>query len=168
MTTPRIYVGTYHKYNCGNLAGQWLDVEDYSDKDDFLEACAKLHADETDPEFMFQDHEGIPSKYIGESFVAKELWEDFLSLNENEREIIELYYENCDDSSDPSDVLERFEGKFDNGQEYVREFLDSTGDIKEVPEWLQNHIDFESIWQDWKHDKDTFRANGELYVFRAN
>ncbi|MGS6325833.1 antirestriction protein ArdA, partial [Enterobacter hormaechei] len=22
-TTPAVYVGTYHKYNCGSLAGKW-------------------------------------------------------------------------------------------------------------------------------------------------
>lgn len=168
MTTPRIYVGTYHKYNSGSIAGQWLDVEDYSDKDDFLEACAKLHDNEADPEFMFQDHEGIPSKFIGESFVAEELWTDFLTLDEDKREIVELYFENCNSSIDVSDVLERFEGKYDNGEEYVQEYMDSTGDLKDVPEWLQYYIDFDSIWREWEFDKDTFRANGELYVFRSN
>jgi len=45
-TSPRIYVGTYAKYNSGSIAGKWLDLEDYSDKEAFLEACAELHKDE--------------------------------------------------------------------------------------------------------------------------
>ncbi len=31
----RIYVGTYAKYNVGNLAGDWLDLENYVDADGF-------------------------------------------------------------------------------------------------------------------------------------
>jgi len=50
----RIYVGTYAKYNAGSIKGAWLDLEDYSDRDAFLEACRELHKDEQDPEFMFQ------------------------------------------------------------------------------------------------------------------
>jgi len=49
---PRIYVGTYAKYNSGSIKGQWLNLKDYSDKDDFLAACRELHKDESDPEFM--------------------------------------------------------------------------------------------------------------------
>lgn len=51
---------TYARYNNGSLFGKWLDLSDYSDKDEFLEACRKLHKDEQDPEYMFQDYENIP------------------------------------------------------------------------------------------------------------
>ena len=40
--TARIYVGTYAKYNNGSIAGAWLNLDDYSDKDAFLAACRKL------------------------------------------------------------------------------------------------------------------------------
>ena len=49
------YVGTYAKYNSGDLSGQWIDVSDFDNMEDFLEACRKLHADEKEPEIMFQD-----------------------------------------------------------------------------------------------------------------
>ena len=55
MCTPKVYVGTYAKYNNGNLFGEWLELDDYSDEDEFLEACRELHSDEEDPELMFQD-----------------------------------------------------------------------------------------------------------------
>ncbi|NCH73591.1 antirestriction protein ArdA [Cronobacter dublinensis] len=57
-TTPAVYVGTYHKYNCGSIYGQWFDLTDFDDEDEFQEACRALHANESDPEFMFQDWEG--------------------------------------------------------------------------------------------------------------
>lgn len=57
---PSIYVGTYHKYNCGSIAGKWLNLTEYSSKEEFYEACKELHSDEEDAEFMFQD--GSPQR----------------------------------------------------------------------------------------------------------
>ncbi len=68
-TTPAVYVGTYHKYNCGSIAGKWFDLTDFDGPEDFLEACKALHADEWDAEFMYQDWEGIPSQFVSESSV---------------------------------------------------------------------------------------------------
>ena len=53
----KVYVGTYAKYNNGSLSGAWLDRSDYSDKEEFYEACRELHKDEEDAEYMFQDYE---------------------------------------------------------------------------------------------------------------
>ena len=36
LSEARVYVGTYAKYNNGSLFGKWLDLSDYSDKDEFL------------------------------------------------------------------------------------------------------------------------------------
>jgi hypothetical protein len=58
MSSYRVYVGTFGKYAAGSIKGKWLDLEDYKDKDKFMEACKELHKDEADPEFMFNDHEG--------------------------------------------------------------------------------------------------------------
>ena len=38
LSEARVYVGTYGKYNNGSLFGAWLDLSDYSDKEDFYEA----------------------------------------------------------------------------------------------------------------------------------
>ena len=51
-TSPALYVGTYAKYNAGSLGGAWLKLDDYSDRSEFLAACAGLHADESDRELM--------------------------------------------------------------------------------------------------------------------
>lgn len=55
LSEARIYVGTYAKYNDGSIEGKWFDLSDFSDKDEFYEACKELHADEEDPEYMFYD-----------------------------------------------------------------------------------------------------------------
>ncbi len=54
-TTPAVYVGTYHKYNCGSIFGKWFDLTEFDRQGGFYEARQALHADEWDAEFMFQD-----------------------------------------------------------------------------------------------------------------
>ncbi len=67
ISEARIYVGTYAKYNEGSIFGKWLDLSDYSDKDEFYETCRELHKDEEDPELMFQDWEYILRSYRGKA-----------------------------------------------------------------------------------------------------
>ena len=43
LSEARVYVGTYGKYNNGSLFGAWLDLSDYTDKEEFYEACRELH-----------------------------------------------------------------------------------------------------------------------------
>ena len=75
LSEARVYVGTYNKYNSGSLFGKWLDLSDYSDKDEFMEACRELHKDDQDPEFMFQDYENIPEALISESWLSDKFFE---------------------------------------------------------------------------------------------
>lgn len=102
-TTPRIYVGTYHKYNSGSIEGKWLDLTDYSDKDEFYEACKELHSDEENPEFMFQDWENIPSDYIGESWLSDDVFEAIEVTQKIEdmdnSELVSLHNEYCQNNS---------------------------------------------------------------------
>lgn len=70
LSEARVYVGTYAKYNNGSLYGAWLDLSDYSDKEEFYEACRELHEDEEDAEYMFQDWENVPEGLIGESWIS--------------------------------------------------------------------------------------------------
>ena len=73
----KLYVGTYAKYAAGSLAGAWLDLADYADADAFERACRRLHRDERDPEFMFQDVEASEDWEQGlysESAIPREWW----------------------------------------------------------------------------------------------
>ncbi|HBV4962518.1 TPA: antirestriction protein ArdA, partial [Klebsiella pneumoniae] len=85
ITTPAIYVGTYHQYNCGSIFGKWFDLTDFDDEDEFYDACRALHAAEDDPEFMFQDWEGIPSQFASESSVKWAFIEAFRQAQDDGR-----------------------------------------------------------------------------------
>ena len=75
LSEVKIYVGTYGKYNAGSIFGKCLDLSNYSDKDEFNEACRELHKDEEDAEYMYQDWENIPDSLIGESWLSEKFFE---------------------------------------------------------------------------------------------
>lgn len=70
-----VYCGTYKKYNEGSLDGGWLHLGRYQNGAAFLEASKKLHADESDPEFMYQDSEYLPDEFYSESCIYPEVFE---------------------------------------------------------------------------------------------
>lgn len=78
---PAIYVGTYGKYNNGSLGGEWIYLDEFGSREDFLRYCTnELHGDERDVELMFQDWEYIPEGFVGESYISDKLW-DFMNLD---------------------------------------------------------------------------------------
>lgn len=85
MTDPKIYVGTYAKYNAGDLSGAWLFLRDYATYEELIEACLELHSDEADPELMIQDSEGFPDGLDCMESLSREDWQDVMdALNKSE------------------------------------------------------------------------------------
>ena len=89
LSEARIYVGTYAKYNNGSLQGEWVELSDFYDLDDFMERCAEIHEDEEEPEYMFQAWEEIPDGLIDEGHLEEnffELRDELDRLNNTEKE----------------------------------------------------------------------------------
>jgi antirestriction protein len=165
--TARIYVGTYAKYNSGSIAGAWLDLETYSDKEAFLAACKELHKDEADPELMFQDFEGFPKSYYSESSVSDELF-SYLELDEDDRKLLDVYREGVRDDGTIEDARDAFMGSgYDTEADWAAQYLDDTGGLEGVPEHLKNYIDYESYARDARLGGDVVfvRVDGDLWVF---
>ena len=162
-----IYVGTYRKYNNGSLKGEWLDLEDYSDHDEFHAACKELHNDEDEPELMFQDWEGIPNRYITESTLDERVWE-WLKLDPDQREIVETFLDDVDQYGEIEDALESFQGEHESEREWARNYWEETGMLSELPEHVQNYIDFDQFAYDARIGGDmTFvRSGGKVKAFR--
>ena len=89
LNEVRIYVGTYAKYNNGSLQGEWVELSDFYDLDDFMERCAEIHEDEEEPEYMFQAWEEVPDGLIDEGHLEEtffELRDELDRLNDKEKE----------------------------------------------------------------------------------
>tara|TARA_R110002020_G_scaffold32159_1_gene99231 strand:- start:1258 stop:1773 length:516 start_codon:yes stop_codon:yes gene_type:complete len=164
-TLARVFVGTYAKYSSGSLRGAWLELDEYADLDEFLTGCKALHSDESDPELMFQDYEGIPSVWCVESYFVGGLF-DFISLCETEREIVRAYVEHngapSDISSSITSALEHYCGSFPDHEEFLLEELAQYGwDFSESPLSLIC-VDWDRTWDAvWSHDY--FEEDGHYF-----
>ena len=160
--TMRIYVGTYAKYNDGNLFGKWLDLEDYADRDDFYEACAELHADEKDPEFMFQDWEGILSNMISESHVSPECWSLLDAYEKYDEDAVNAYCD-CFGEWNERDFNEGYRGKYDSWEHMAEELLEETGELNLIPENLRYYFDYEKYANDLRIGGDFTEQDGYYF-----
>jgi antirestriction protein len=163
-TCAAVYVGTYAKYNQGSIAGAWLNLEDYSDKDTFISACEELHADEADPELMFQDWENIPEGMISECHIDQDVF-SWLDLDEEERALLALYRSNVDSSGSMDDARDAYCGHVDTKEIYAEEMFT---DCYNVPKELERYIDWGLVARDLEFDGYTFAfSNGGYVVFRG-
>ena len=165
----RIYVSTYHKYNCGSLKGQWLNLSDYSSRDEFMEACRALHADEDDPELMFQDWEDIPGGLIGESSLDERIWE-WLDLDDEEKEVAADYMENVDHLASIAAAIESYDGMHESPEDWAQEYWQQTGMVDQIPDTLKAYIDYEQFARDAKLGGDMIFVDKGYRVraFRRN
>lgn len=162
---PRVYVGTLGKYNSGNLGGAWVDLAEFADDPDgFLARCREIHADEADPELMFQDFDGFPREFYGESGLSTELW-PWLALDEEDRELIAVYAGILGHPVGIDDARDAFVGRYSSGADFAEEFARENGIIpKDFPSWIC--IDWADTWQcNLRHDYTSEMHNGELWIF---
>lgn len=163
-TTPRVYVGTYAKYNAGSIEGAWIDLEDH-DAETFREACLALHKDEHDPELMFQDFEGFPRAFYGESYLAPRLW-DWLALDEHDRDLWTVYIEDVSQDADLDAARDAFLGIYDSPRDWAEEWLDQDPGFHAIPDRLKAFFDFDAYAREAEHDGLTFvEHEGNTYVF---
>lgn len=159
----RIYVGTYKKYNEGNLFGEWLDLADYSDEEEFLEACHELHEDEEDPELMFQDWEGIPEGLVTECTVSPDCWEVLEAYDEHDAGAVNAYLSMFGGTWSSRDFEDRYHGQFSSWQDMAEELLDSTGQLEDIPENLRSYFDYEAYARDMRLGGEMCEEDGYFF-----
>ena len=156
LSEARVYVGTYGKYNNGSLFGAWLDLSDYSDKEEFYEACRELHKDEEDAEYMFQDWENVPECLIGESWIS----ENFFTLRDAVEDLGDTEQE-----EDADDLIKAFQdeyiGQYDDEEDFATQIV---AECYELPDFAETYFDYQRFARDlfmcdyWFDDGFVFRA----------
>ena len=148
--SPAIYCGTYGKYNSGNFNGMWVNVSTFDSYEDFKNFCLAIHADEEDPELMYQDFANIPDSLYHES------------MGEEEFDKIAEYCELCDEYnvSAVDDFLEWFRpedldnmhdayaGVYDSEEDFAREMVNDCYDIEQMMGNLADYFDYEAFARD--------------------
>jgi antirestriction protein len=163
---PSVYVGTYAKYNDGNLFGMWVDLTAFADFDDFINFCKDIHADEADPELMFQDYEGFPYEFYSECF-GEETFNKIMKYVElcdrYDSEAVDAY---CSLYGYDDDTLERFEeryqGAFDTEEEFAEHLVNECYDLDRTMGNLACYFDYAAFARDLFIDGYDFE-NGHVF-----
>ena len=163
----RIYCGTYAKYNSGSIKGAWLDLSAYADRDDFLAACKELHADESDPELMFQDFEGFPRAWYEESSAPPSILWEWLEMAEDDQGAFAVYADHMGGEVTVADFREAYQGTADSEADFAERTAEDCDEIpRNLPSWIV--IDWEASWSSaLRFDYWAERgAGGDLHFFR--
>ena len=147
-----VYVGTYKKYNEGNIFGEWLTLGDYESYEEFIQACKDLHEDEEFPELMFQDWE-CPEELRG--FISEVgLDENLFLLNdvEEDEEYVIAYLEYAEEITEKriEEARDNYLGEFESYDDLGRYFVEIN--VVEVPESLKYYINYEAYGRDISFD----------------
>ena len=148
--SPALYCGTYGKYNECNLGGMWVDVSTFDSYEDFLNFCKAIHADENDPELMYQDYENMPGSLYHESMGAEEF------------ENILKYCELCDEYNvsavddfleffspeDLCDMYDAYMGVYDSEEDFAREIVNDCYDLDKMMGDLAYYFNYEALTRD--------------------
>lgn len=162
---PAVYVGTYSKYNDGNLFGMWVDLVKCGDYDTFMEVCHNLHADEEDPELMYQDYECFPKAWYSESGIDEDTFDkiiEYAELDEDDREAFEEFTDSFGNDSFDS-FKERYMGKWDSEKDFAEHIVDECYNLDDMMGHLASYFDYEAFARDL-FIEDYYFTDG--YVFR--
>ena len=164
----KCYVGTYGKYNSGNLYGKWLDLNDYPTYKDFCAACKSLHKNEHAPEFMIQDWEGLPDGFAATEWISEQDFNDIKeALQDEEKANVQIvdYSEKAfavvGDTKTIKDDLKRLGGRFNPkltcgaGWIFSKKVLDEVQKYLNCGEVTANNVapkaeKDEALWDEFK------------------
>ena len=133
--SPKIYVADLEAYNNGRLSGVWLDLTDYSDADELMEAINDFLKTSGGEEYAIHDVENIPSNIYSEYMGQRdfeELYEMIDLAKENNlplsvvQEVVSQY-----DAS----AVDEFQGRYDDAEDFAQQLVDDVG--------IESFTDFE-------------------------
>lgn len=163
-----LYVGTYAKYNDGNLFGKWFDLTDFVDAEEFLDACYELHNDEDDPEFMFQDCEGIPDALYCESCSVRgleEIYRYIAKCEEFGQEIVDAVIESGEDMDEADNFYYLCEDDCFNRDENIGiSYIDQLGGVEKLDrDTLERYFDFERYGRDLQMNLRIIQSGNSIF-----
>ena len=148
--SPALYCGTYGKYNSGNLSGMWLNVSTFDDYEDFVNFCLAIHADESEPELMYQDFENMPDSLYHESMGEKgfnKIAEYCELCDEYSVEAVEDFLEWY--SPEDLDMMhDSYAGVYDSEEDFAREIVNGYYDLEKMMGDLSYYFNYEALARD--------------------
>ena len=148
--SPALYCGTYGKYNSGNFNGMWVTVSTFDSYEDFKTFCLAIHADENDPELMYQDFANMPDSLYHESMGAEE-FENILKYcdlcDEYNVSAVDDFRE-CFSPEDLDRMDDAYVGVYDSKEDFAREIVSDCYDLDKMMGNLACYFDYEALARD--------------------
>jgi antirestriction protein len=166
---PAVFCGTYYKYNIGYLDGMWIDITSFVDYDDFINFCKAIHANEPDPELMFQDYEYFPEDFYSESGIDEDDFYNILEYGDMctqyPAEVVDAYVSNFD-VNELDKLKDRYQGEYDSEEDFARHLVEDVYPevLKKMGE-LSIYFDYEAYADELFSDEYDF-VDG--YVFNRS
>lgn len=168
-SAPAVYVGTYAKYAAGSINGEWLDLTTFDDVDEFYNVARALHADEKEPEFMFQDFQGFPRELYEEAAGPDDVenWLAYFALDNYDRELLDAWLEvKATGAESVDEMLEAAQDAFfchvsDCSWYAVAEYCVEEG-LVEIPENMRYYFDYEAYGRDLSMEM-TMSKDGHVF-----
>jgi antirestriction protein len=164
---PKVYVGTYRKYNEGSIKGKWITLTDYSSFEEFEAACRAVHGDESDAELMFQDYEDFPDFLYNEGGMSEEAFNIIVKIYEEEKgEAFEAFLF-CYGKPDSLDGLwdefeEAYQGEFDSERKFAEQLADDLIEGIDGDSLLAQYFDYDYFARDL-FMSDYYYHNGHVF-----
>lgn len=164
--SPALYCGTYGKYNEGNLRGMWVDLSTFEYYEDFENFCLAIHADEEDPELMYQDYENMPRSLYHESMgeegfnkIAEycELREDYGF--EVVDDFLELY-----EPEDLDRMQDSYVGVYDSREDFAKEEVINNFNPEKIMVDFADYFDYDAYARDLFLNDYKFGSHGTVFA----
>lgn len=160
-----VFVSTFKKYAEGRIIGAWVEI---GSPLQFNTDIEKLHADEADPEYMYQDYKDVPRALRNESKIDSRIFE-YSDLSETDQDIVQTWWQENDESTEITDILDSYVGTYDDAEEYAREVIEEMGVFEKYPN-LESFFDFADFARELEHDCTILESvdHNQVYVFNNN
>jgi antirestriction protein len=130
METPKIYVADLEAYNNGRLSGVWLDLADYNDADELMDAIQDFLKTSGGEEYAIHDVEYVPRSLYSE-YMSKNDFEALYEVMETAKrydlplEVVEEIVSQYGEGG-----VEEFYGKYDDAEDFAMQLVDDLGGLE--------------------------------------
>jgi len=165
--TPRIYVACLAAYNNGSLHGEWIDCDQDADSiQEEIDAMLKESPEEDAEEWAIHDYECFEGLKISESESIEKVAELAALIGEHGAAFAAYVDHVGSEYATAEDFQAKYRGECESEKAYAEEHWNET---REIPDFLQSHIDWESVANDlFVDDFFSSRRDGKTYIFDRN
>lgn len=166
--TPRIYVACLASYNSGYLHGEWIDAtQDVEDIEAEIQEILNSSPVPDAEEWAVHDYDYFydAGDFLGEYPRLEDVVKTARFIDEYGNLASKLIV-NCGNIDEAIRIFEEgYQGCYESLGDYAEEF---SRECREVPEWLEGYIDWQSMGEDWELGGDIFTIEteyGEVNIF---